>query len=175
VVRVARAARSAPQPSSPPRAADLLLDGLALLLTEGYGAAAPTLKRALSAFRGERVSREEEIRWLWLAGHAALDLWDDETWDTLAGRHVELAREAGALAVLPIALNTRIGVHLAAGEFAAAGSLLEEVRAISDATSTHLAPYVGLALAAFRSREAEASHLIEATMKEVLPRARASG
>jgi hypothetical protein len=51
----------------------------------------------------------DEIRWLWLAGHAALDLWDDETWHVLSARHLDVIRDAGALAVLPIALDTRIG------------------------------------------------------------------
>ena len=88
------------------------------------------LKRALSAFRSEHVTPEEELRWLWLACHAALDLWDDESWDVLAARHVELAREAGALAVLPLALNTRVGLHLCAGELAAAASLVEEVKTV---------------------------------------------
>jgi hypothetical protein len=41
VLGVAEAARAAPPPPQPPRPADPLLDGLALLLTEGYTAAAP--------------------------------------------------------------------------------------------------------------------------------------
>src|SRR5215472_5420518 len=68
---VAEAARAAGPPPGPPRAADLLLDGLALLVTEGYPAGAPVLRQAVSAFRGTAVSREEELRWLWLAGRAA--------------------------------------------------------------------------------------------------------
>jgi DNA-binding CsgD family transcriptional regulator len=175
LLEVARAARAAPKSPQPPRAADLLLDGLALLITQGYAAGGPTLKRALGAFCSERISTDEEIRWLWLAGHAALDLWDDETWHVLAARHLEVIRDAGALAVLPIALNTRIGVHLSAGEFGAAASLLEEVRAVTEATASHLAPYVGLALAAFRGDEAQANELFAATMSEVLPRGEGIG
>ena len=57
-----------------------------------------------------------------------MDLWDDESWDVLCDRHVQLAREAGALTVLPLALNQRIGVHAFAGELAAAASLIEEMR-----------------------------------------------
>jgi DNA-binding CsgD family transcriptional regulator len=77
--------------------------------------------------------------------------------------------------VLPIALNTRIGVHLSAGEFGAAASLLEEVKAVTEATGSHLAPYVGLALAAFRGDEAQAHELFAATMREVLPRGEGIG
>ena len=48
---VARAARTAPAPPVPGRAPDLLLDGLAVLVTEGYSAGTPALRRALLAFR----------------------------------------------------------------------------------------------------------------------------
>jgi hypothetical protein len=54
---VAEAARAAPPSPRPVRGPDLLLDGLALLATDGYPAGAPVLKRAVSVFRGE-VSRE---------------------------------------------------------------------------------------------------------------------
>jgi DNA-binding CsgD family transcriptional regulator len=175
LLEVAQAARAAPASTQPPRAADLLLDGLALLITEGYGAGGPTLKRALGAFCSGHISTEEEIRWLWLAGHAALDLWDDETWHVLSDRHLDVIRDAGALAVLPIALNTRIGVHLSAGELGAAASVLEEVKVVTQATGSHLAPYVGLALAAFRGDEAQAHELFDATMREVLPRGEGIG
>jgi tetratricopeptide (TPR) repeat protein len=47
---VATAARAAPQPATPPRAADLLLDGPALLITDGYAAGTPVLADALSRF-----------------------------------------------------------------------------------------------------------------------------
>ena len=51
------------------------------------------LRRALSAFRsGDRLPAEE-LRWLWLACRAAIDLWDDESWHVLSTRHVQLARE----------------------------------------------------------------------------------
>src|SRR4029077_16821168 len=107
-----------------------------LLLTEGHAAGALTLKRALTAFRRQVISRDEEIRWLWLACHAATDLWDEESWDVLSSRHVRLARDAGALAVLPVALNTRAGWQVFAGEFAAAASQIEEARAVTDVTGS---------------------------------------
>ena len=102
VLEVAQAARHAPASSQPPRIADLLLDGLTLRATEGYLAGTPILRRALSTFRNEQISGEEALRWLWLASRTAVDLWDDETWDVLSTRHVQLARDAGALTVLPM-------------------------------------------------------------------------
>jgi len=44
--RICRAIRALPTPGGNPRPLDLLLDGLALLTTEGHTAAAPTLRRA---------------------------------------------------------------------------------------------------------------------------------
>jgi hypothetical protein len=51
--QVARAAHEAPPPTGPPRASDLLLDGLATRFTDGYAAGGPILKRALGAFRSD--------------------------------------------------------------------------------------------------------------------------
>jgi DNA-binding CsgD family transcriptional regulator len=175
VAQAARGAGRAGSPPRPPSAPDLLLDGLAVLITEGYAAGTPMLKRALSAFRSEDISAEEGLRWLWLACRAAVYLWDDESWGLLATRHVELARDAGALAVLPIALISRTAVHLNAGELTAAAVLAEETEAVTDVTGSHLAPYARLALAAWRGREAEASELIAASMKEVVARGEGQG
>jgi tetratricopeptide (TPR) repeat protein len=127
VLETAQAARAAPPSSQPPRGSDLLLDGLALLITEGYAAGTPTLKMAVTAFRGEDIHSEQGHRWLSLASRVAAFLWDDEAWDAISARFVQLARDAGALSVLPLALTSRAGVHVFAGEFAMAASLLDEV------------------------------------------------
>jgi len=170
ILQVAEAARRAHPAVEPPGALDLLLDGIALLLTEGHAAGALTLKRALTAFRRFVVSRDGGMRWFWLASHAATDLWDDEAWDVLSGRQVELARDAGALAVLPISLNNRAGLLVFAGEFGAAASLVEEARAVTDATGSHFAPYSDLLLAAWRGLEADATELIDAAGADAMQR-----
>jgi len=46
VLAAAEAARAAPPGPESPRTVDVLLDGLALRVTDGYAAAAPTLARA---------------------------------------------------------------------------------------------------------------------------------
>jgi DNA-binding CsgD family transcriptional regulator len=167
VLEAARAARAAPAAAQPPSAADLLLDGAASVITDGYAAGAPVLKRALAAFRDGRISEEEEIRWLWLAARVAVNLWDDETWHVLADRHVALTRASGALTVLPIALSSRIVVHINEGEPAAAASLVEEQRAIVEATGSQIVLYAALIVAACRGREPEASTLIEDSIEDV--------
>jgi DNA-binding CsgD family transcriptional regulator len=176
MLEVAQAALAAPPSLQPPLAADLLLDGLALRTTQSHAAGAPVLRQALNAFCSERLPNEEVIRWFWLACHvAATDLWDDEIWDTLSARQVQLARDSGALTVLPIALATRISLHLTAGELAAAASLVDELAAILEATGSYLAPYGALLLAAWCGHEAEASELIEASMSEVMARGEGLG
>ena len=175
VLEVARAARAAPPGPQPPRPVDLLLEGLAVLITEGYEAGTPLLERARSAFGGVETSSDEEIRWGWLASNTAAQLWDDEDWHVLATRHVQLARDAGALSVLLHALSFRIGLHHYAGELAVAASLVEEVAAVTEATGSRLAPYGAVALAAWQGREAEASRLIDATINEVVARGEGRG
>jgi DNA-binding CsgD family transcriptional regulator len=165
VREVAEAARAAPPPPPPARAPDLLLDGLALVITEGYPAGAPILKQAVSAFCSMDISGEEGLRWGWQAYGAGL-LWDYGSWDLLTARRVKLTRDAGALTALPFAATLRAGVHLWAGEFTAAASLVAEVESVTEATGSSIAPYAALALAAFAGQEAEAYELIEAAAKD---------
>jgi DNA-binding CsgD family transcriptional regulator len=172
---VAEAARAAPPPPGSPRGPDLLLDGLALLICEGYPAGAPVLRQAVNAFRGTDVSTEEELRWLWLACHAAGIIWDHASWDVLSDRQVTLARESGALIALPIAFNTRAGLHLFAGKFTEAASMVAQAESVIEATGSSIAPYGALALAVFRGQEAEAAHLIEIVTDDVARRGEGLG
>jgi DNA-binding CsgD family transcriptional regulator/tetratricopeptide (TPR) repeat protein len=170
VRKAAEAARRAPRSPEPQRAPDLLLDGLAVLHTEGYAAGTPPLKQVLRAFRGDELSSEDGIRWLWLACRTAMDLWDDESWFVLSVRQVQLARDAGALTVLPLALNLQAGIHLFAGEFAAAQTLSEEAHAVSDAIANPEVPHARLFLAAWRGQEAETSRLTAAGDRDATAR-----
>jgi DNA-binding CsgD family transcriptional regulator len=175
VREVAAAARAAPPPPRPARAPDLLLDGLAVLITDGYPAGVPLLKQAVSAFRGEDISMQEQVRWLWVACHAAIVVWDHETWHVLAARQVQLARDAGALAVLPMALTSLAAALLWPGDFAVAAALIAEAETLTEATGSQLPPYSALALAAWQGREAEVRGLIEANVKGVVRRGEGMG
>jgi DNA-binding CsgD family transcriptional regulator len=159
-------ARAGPPSPRPARAPDLLLDGLASLATDGYSAGAPVLKQAVSAFRADEVSREEALRWLWQASYAAELVWDYASWEVLSDRHVKLAIQAGALIAMPIALNIRALLHLLAGEFAAADSLITQLESVTEATGSNIAPFSPLVLAAWRGRETEAARLVEAGLNE---------
>jgi DNA-binding CsgD family transcriptional regulator len=163
---VSRAAMAGPRPPDPPRPSDLLLDGLALLFTEGRITAAPVLERAATAFAGDEVSIEEVLRWGWLAVMAAAVMWDYATCVAVATRAVQLARDAGALAVLAVGVNILGQVVAQGGDFAKTASLVAEAEAVNGATGAHVMPYAALVLAAFRGQEAEATRLIEATIRE---------
>jgi DNA-binding CsgD family transcriptional regulator len=165
-LEVARAAAAAPRPTDVPRTPDLLLDGLAANFNQGYPAAVPSLRQALAAF-GEGMSADEQLRWLWLSTLAALHLWDDKPWHELSDQFVQLARGAGALSELPLALSTRAIMLLFVGDLNTATSLVDEQQAVTAATGGNLAPYSGMALAALAGREDEVRSLIESTVEEV--------
>ncbi|HEY2435759.1 MAG TPA: LuxR C-terminal-related transcriptional regulator, partial [Solirubrobacteraceae bacterium] len=170
VRKMADAARRAPPASQPARASDLLLDGLAVLHTEGYSAGAPMLKRAMRAFRSDELDHEGGIHWLSLACRTAMVLWDDESWFVLSGRQVQLAREIGALTLLPLALNLQAGVHLFAGPFAAAEALADEAHAVSDATGNPDMPHARVFLAAWRGQHEETLRLTAASARDATGR-----
>jgi DNA-binding CsgD family transcriptional regulator len=152
------------------RASDLLLDGLALLTREGYVAGAPALKVALRAFRDEPLAEEDELRWLWLACRIARALADDQAWDELTARHLELARRAGAFSALPVALTDRVLVELFSGRIGVAMSLAAESDAVVEATGSHVPLRTSIVLANWRAQDAEAVALIEARRQDVLRR-----
>jgi DNA-binding CsgD family transcriptional regulator len=167
---VAEAVRAGPPPPQVPRPPDLLLHGLAVRFTEGYPAGAPILKQALSAFRGGADLRLEDVRWLWFACWAAADLWDDETWDVLSARQLDLVRSAGALSAIPFVLTARSAVHLVSGDVHTAASQVDEIRAVSDATGIAAPAYGPLWLAALRGRDAEVSYLVDTAVSEAVAR-----
>jgi DNA-binding CsgD family transcriptional regulator len=175
VREVAEAARTAPPPPEPARPSDLLLDGLAVLVTDGYQAGVPLLKHAVGVARSADGPGQEQLRWLGLAAHAAALTWDDESWDVLTARRARIAREVGALGVLPLALNTRAGPLNMAGEFEAAEELIAEIDTIIEATQGSIAPYGALGLAALRGRPAEVAALVDAASAEVLRRGEGLG
>ena len=167
----AEAARTAAPPAPwPPRPLDLLLDGAVTRLTEGYVAGVPPLRHALDALRRDGGRSEADIMgWLPLAAIAP-ELWDDATWHELTARAVGLAREAGALAMLPAALSYRAAVHVHAGQFGAAAGLIEEADAIAAATGSAPLGYISMILAAWQGEESRAPGLIEAVVRDATAR-----
>ena len=145
IAEAARAAIRAPAQG----AADVLLDALVTRFTEGYAPSVAPLARALRAF-GEPDGGGEDRRWLWMACRLAQDLWDDELWHLLATCGVQIARETGALNLLPNALNHLAALHVHSGDFAAAAVVIDEVDVITQATGIPALKYSAYVLAAAR-------------------------
>jgi len=118
---------------------------------------------------------ERDVRWLWLGCRLAQDLWDDELWYVLATGGLRVARETGALSVLPIAATYRAALHVHAGEFGAASALIAEADAITHGTGMAPLKYASLMMAAWRGNEAEALELMEAGRLEATARGEGMG
>lgn len=169
-VEVAEPARLAPPGTQPPRPTDLLLDALATRITHGAAASAQMLRGALDLIRRE-ADRPGNTSWMWQAFPIALEsatheLWDDQMWHHLATRAVQIARDVGALSILPSALIYRAGVHVHAGELDAAAELVQEAEVISAATGHAPIRYHSLILGAWRGAEPDALPMIDAAMRE---------
>jgi DNA-binding CsgD family transcriptional regulator len=169
LLEVSRAVMTAPKPADPPRPCDLLLDGFALVFTQGRAAGAPVLQRAVAAFAGSEVPVEEVLRWGWLATVAAVYVWDYDACLAVATREVEVARDAGALEVLAVGDNILGQARCLGGDFPGSALLIAEADAVTDATGARVAPYGALVLGGFRGREAEASELIDSTIRDATP------
>ena len=175
-LEIARAARGATAaPPSDSRAPDLLLEGMATLITDGYETGVPAVQRALSVFRDGDLPIAEQLRWLFVATRCAIDIWDDESWRDLAIRQVELARAVGALSLLPFAITQRFGMHLHAGEFATVAQLVDEFCVLKEATATGLPDFGTMILAAWQGRSREAFRLIDEFITDMSERGQGYG
>ncbi|WP_233562963.1 AAA family ATPase [Micromonospora musae] len=142
-------------------ATGLLLTGLTTFSLDGYATAVPGLRRALDA-----LTADEDLSLLWLAAPVAHEVWEDEAWYRLTEQAVRFARATGSLSLLPTALVFRAGALVFAGRFADASDLIEESRALEQATGLAMHPSAALTLAAHRGRERPAIELIDATVRE---------
>jgi DNA-binding CsgD family transcriptional regulator len=175
VRQVAEAVRAAPPPRTPSRT-DLLLEGLAVLYTDGYAASAPLLHHALQAFGTEALASEEAVRSAWVAAVVATDLWDDVQWDLLTGWFLDVVRKAGALSLLPLALASRSVFDTMSGDLAGSASLVAESRWVAEVTGGEntLTPMPEALLAAMRGHET-AEQLIHDTLQDSTTRGQGVG
>ena len=167
---VAAAIRSAAASADPPSVTDELLDAAALLVDAGYAAGAARVQRALAAFRAATISRDEEVQWLFLACEMAQDVYDEETWDALSARTLELVRETGLLAPLPMAAAVRYTRDVYAGDLSAAAVYVAEQDRLLEAIGGAGSPAARMILAGYRGREREVARLEEATTRHAVSR-----
>jgi len=173
VTDVASAAAEAPN-AGQAGPTDLMLDGLAAYLTGEREAGAAILRQALSGL-GREMTAAAELRWLPLARAAALYLWDDAAWDSLASRSVSLARDTGALGELPLALDSLACLHMLRGELGMAESLTAEARAVAEATGSRPSPTGALGVAAMRGQRELALTMIDGAARDAALRAEGLG
>ena len=152
----------------------MLLDGLAARVADGPATGTARLREALGVYARQDSAPVEALRWRWLAGRLAGFVWDYSAWDILTAEHVRAARDMGMLAELPLALISRVGVHLLSGEMETATALVEEAEMLARATSNAAPPaYGAISLAAYRGNDDELTALVASASRDF--RARGEG
>ena len=166
LAEVSRAARQAPPPPGARRPSDLLLDSLATLVTDGVGPSAHLLQEATRAFVDPPSPAQPNFRWGWMTTIPSNVLWDEDSWHAINARQLQEARDAGALARLPIDLTAWAVLVAWRGDFEAAAVAIAEAESVTEATGTRFGPYAALLLAALRGVEVEAAPMIESVARD---------
>jgi len=180
LLEIAAAARATPSAAGPQASAtDLLLDGFAARAAAGYLAGVPQLRRAIAMLRADDLSPADGLRRLALGCIAAADLFDDQAQHALAIRLVQLARDQGALTVLPVALTVQsVFDQVPAGRFDAARAGSAEASEISAATGNPgvvgTAGVADVYELAWRGREADTRRVAAAVARETTGAGRGS-
>jgi DNA-binding CsgD family transcriptional regulator len=170
---VAAAALAGPVAPPPAQPSDALLDGVVTWLADGT--TLPALRTAVDRYAHAPLT-DRRTSMTWLRHHfVALQvgthqLWDLAGWDALATRAVQLARELGALSVLPIGLMSLAGAKLYAGDLRAADDLVAEGHAITAAARFAPIRYTAMNLAAWRGDEAGTVRLLEQAVPDATER-----
>ena len=164
--RMALMARRSPKPPSQlvhrhstESIADLLLDGISLLLGSGYVESVDTLRRGAQRLRDGPISAEETIRWTAYGMVIADELWDDRTYIAWVERVESVARKRGALVALQMSLIALAAHQIRIGRFSAADAhyaeSLEIIAASGGGLAVDLYRPLNVELLAWRGEDAE--------------------
>ena len=164
LAEICRAVLALPPLPPDPHPLDFLIEGFALLTTDGHAAAIPVLQRAARSVMD--LSVEDMLRWGWLAPGASTATWDLE--GSLASNELkaELVRQAGALGELPMHLQSLALDRTWSGDLAGAAVLVAESESVAAATATDPPPITLLMLRASQGRDGEATPLIERVVQQ---------
>jgi DNA-binding CsgD family transcriptional regulator len=164
LLEICRSVLALPAPPDGPRPLDLTLEGLALLITDGHAAAATTLQRAAKVLTSIPV--DDVLRWGWVATRTSSAVWDYEGFHAISVRQVQLVRDIGALAQLPLLLS-QVGVARAwMGDLAGAEAVAAESASVAARTGNRFPPHVVVLLRAMQGREDEACAAIAGAIEE---------
>ncbi len=97
---------------------------------------------------------------------ASSAVWDADGAGAILERQAKIVRDAGALAELPIHLSALATDKAWNGDLASAKLLIAESDRVAAATWSRIQTFAALRLLTLQGREAEASALIETTIKE---------
>ncbi|WP_344260064.1 ATP-binding protein [Actinomadura napierensis] len=161
---ISEAMRGLAPPHGGPRALDLVIEGYALLITEGRGAAIPVLQRAVTAL-GE-LPVQDFLKWGWAACSVSPVVWDDRGMREIFTRVVDRVRAVGALTELPLYLSGLGTMTVLHGDLAAAAAIVAESEGVDAATGVPMAQYTKLLLTATQGKEAEAAARIAAVIEQ---------
>jgi DNA-binding CsgD family transcriptional regulator len=159
MAEVSRAVRALPPLTDRPRPVDLILDGVALLVTDGPTAAAVPLRRAVDMFTSGAITGEEGLPGGWMAATA---LWDADAGRAIITHRIRFARAVGLLEELPVDLIALAIDEAWRGNFDAAAALMAEADAIAEVTGSRVAPFPAMFLAALRGDQAALTPLVQA-------------
>ena len=154
LLEVSRAVRALPPLPSDPHPLDLVLEGFALLITDGHAVAMPILQRAAKDVL--QLPVEDVLRWGWQVGGVRSAMWGDDA-IAVYERQAQLVRDAGALGELPIHLQALALERAWLGDLSGARRLMAESESISTSTGNQVPPFALLRILALQGREAEAS------------------
>jgi ATP/maltotriose-dependent transcriptional regulator MalT len=163
LLEVSHAVRALPPLPPEPHPLDLVLEGFALLITDGHAVAVPVLQRAAEAVL--QLPADDVRRWGWQVGGVRSAIWDDDA-IAVYERQAQLVRESGALAELPIHLQALALEQAWRGDLSGARRLVAEAESIATSLGNQVPPFALLRVLALEGRHEEASPLIEAVIRE---------
>ena len=135
ITALAEAARTAPGGDG--ATIDLLLDAFGTLLSAGFVAAAPALRRAVVSMDSGEMPIDQLIRWVQFAIFATRALWDEDAHHNLTARLAQASRDRGALMWLAVAIKARATDEVWAGRFDAAELELADAADVALAAGEH--------------------------------------
>ena len=167
-LEICRAMENLPAPLGAWDAQDLLLEGLARMHTDGRAVAVPILQRAANALA--RMPGDDVLRWGWMAPMASDVAWDSDASSAIFERQAGIVRSAGALAELPVNLQSLALDKVWNGDLAGARLLIAESDTVAVATGSQLPPFAALRLLTMEGNEADASALIPTMIEHATAR-----
>jgi DNA-binding CsgD family transcriptional regulator len=124
----------AQHPASGSSAGELSSRGWAQMLGQGYRSGTDLLRESMIVLREKPELEDSDLPFLVQALGTALSHWDMDSWQTIARRTIQLARDVGALRALPDALHSLVWGLVATGDLPGAATALAEAEAVSEAT-----------------------------------------